>query len=28
MSTLTIRHVGLHVRSIEEEIEFLSLLGA
>jgi catechol-2,3-dioxygenase len=28
MTPLTIRHVGLHVRSIEEEIEFLSVLGA
>jgi catechol 2,3-dioxygenase-like lactoylglutathione lyase family enzyme len=28
MSPLNIRHVGLHVRSIEEEMEFLSLLGA
>jgi catechol-2,3-dioxygenase len=28
MKPLTIRHVGIHVRSIEEEMEFLSLLGA
>ena len=28
MAPLTIRHVGLHVRSIEEEVEFLLLLGA
>ena len=28
MASLTIQHVGIHVRSIEEEIEFLSLLGA
>ena len=28
MNPLTIRHVGIHVRSIEEEMEFLSLLGA
>lgn len=28
MSPLTIRHIGIHVRSIEEEVEFLSVLGA
>ncbi len=28
MPALTIRHVGIHVRNIEEEMEFLSLLGA
>jgi catechol-2,3-dioxygenase len=28
MATLDIRHIGLHVRNIEEEMEFLSLLGA
>ena len=28
MAALTIRHVGIHVRNIEEEAEFLSLLGA
>lgn len=28
MTPLTIRHVGIHVESIEEEMEFLSLLGA
>ena len=28
MTPLTIRHVGIHVRNIEEEMEFLSLLGA
>lgn len=28
MTPLTIRHVGIHVRSIEEEMAFLSLLGA
>ena len=28
MTPLTIRHVGIHVRNIEEETEFLSLLGA
>ncbi len=28
MPPLTIRHVGIHVRNIEEEMEFLSLLGA
>ncbi len=28
MTPLTIQHVGIHVRNIEEEIEFLSLLGA
>jgi catechol-2,3-dioxygenase len=28
MTPLTIRHVGIHVKSIEEEMEFLSLLGA
>jgi len=28
MTPLSIRHVGIHVRSIEEEMEFLSLLGA
>lgn len=28
MAKLTVRHVGLHVRSIEEEIAFLSVLGA
>jgi len=28
MTPLTIRHVGIHVRNIEEEAEFLSLLGA
>lgn len=28
MPPLTIRHVGIHVRNLEEEIEFLSLLGA
>ena len=28
MTPLTIRHVGIHVRDIEEEMEFLSLLGA
>ncbi len=28
MNPLTIRHVGIHVKSIEEEMEFLSLLGA
>lgn len=28
MKSLTIRHVGIHVRSMEEEMEFLSLLGA
>ncbi len=28
MTSLTIRHVGIHVRNIEEEMEFLSLLGA
>lgn len=28
MPPLTIRHVGIHVKNIEEEMEFLSLLGA
>lgn len=28
MSALTIRHIGLHVRNLEEEIAFLELLGA
>ena len=28
MTPLTIRHVGIHVRNLEEEIAFLSLLGA
>lgn len=28
MAPLTIRHIGIHVRNIEEEMEFLSLLGA
>ena len=28
MSRLKMGHIGLHVRNIEEEIEFLSLLGA
>ena len=28
MARLTIQHVGLHVRNIEEEVAFLSLLGA
>ncbi len=28
MKPLIIRHVGVHVRSIEEEMEFLALLGA
>ncbi len=28
MAPLTIRHVGIHVRNIEEEMAFLSLLGA
>jgi catechol-2,3-dioxygenase len=28
MPPLTIQHIGIHVRSIEEEMEFLSLLGA
>jgi catechol-2,3-dioxygenase len=28
MAPLTIRHVGIHVQNIEEEMEFLSLLGA
>ncbi len=28
MTPLTIRHVGIHVKSIEQEMEFLSLLGA
>ena len=28
MNPLTIRHVGIHVRDIDEEMEFLSLLGA
>ena len=28
MVPLTIRHVGLHVRNIDEEMAFLSLLGA
>jgi len=28
MTPLTIRHVGIHVRDIDEEMEFLSLLGA
>ena len=28
MTPLTIRHVGIHVKSIEEEMAFLSLLGA
>ena len=28
MTPLNIRHVSLHVRSIEEEMAFLSLLGA
>lgn len=28
MPPLTIRHVGLHVRNIEEELKFLELLGA
>ena len=28
MTALTIRHVGIHVRNIEEEMAFLSLLGA
>ena len=28
MGALNIRHIGLHVRNIEEEMEFLSLLGA
>jgi catechol-2,3-dioxygenase len=27
MTPLTIRHVGIHVRDIDEEMEFLSLLG-
>lgn len=28
MTPLTIRHVGIHVRNLEEEMAFLSLLGA
>lgn len=28
MAALTIRHVGIHVRDIEEELAFLALLGA
>lgn len=28
MTPLTIRHVGIHVKNIEEEMAFLSLLGA
>ncbi len=28
MPPLTIQHIGIHVRNIEEEMEFLSLLGA
>ena len=28
MNRLTIGHVGLHVRNIEEEVEFLELIGA
>jgi len=28
MAPLTIQHVGIHVRNIEEEAEFLSLHGA
>ena len=28
MSRLKIGHIGLHVRNIEEELEFLNLLGA
>ncbi len=28
MTSLTIQHIGIHVRNIEEEMVFLSLLGA
>ena len=28
VTRLMIRHVGLHVRNLEEEIEFFELLGA